>query len=206
MLNNLAIQYGTDKSSITHNYTKMYEQFMNQDRLEVLKVLEIGLGNGASARMWKDYFPNATIYVIENFGDENKNIWNGTTIHEDRIIIINGSQDDSNTWNKVPYNLDFVIDDGSHIPEHQITSVNLGFEKLKSGGVWFIEDTHCNFHRNYSDKDKLYPWLYDLIVQQQIPEITTEGDFYKIRNILQGLNKDIIAFHLYKSVIALEKA
>jgi hypothetical protein len=206
MLNNLAIQYGTDKSSITHNYTKMYEQFMNQDRLEVLKVLEIGLGNGASARMWKDYFPNATIYVIENFGDENKNIWNGTTIHEDRIIIINGSQDDFNTWNKVPYNLDFVIDDGSHIPEHQITSVNLGFEKLKSGGVWFIEDTHCNFHRNYSDKDKIYPWLYGLIVQQQIPEITTEGDFYKIRNILQGLNKDIIAFHLYKSVIALEKA
>lgn len=205
-LDELAIKYGTDKCSTNHNYTRMYEQFMETSRLQVSRILEIGLGNGASARMWKDYFPNALIYIIENFGEENKKIWNNAIINERNIYVIRGSQDDYKTWEEVPENLDFVIDDGSHVPEHQISSINLGFDKLKSGGVWFIEDTHCNFHTNYSYQDKLYPWLYDLIVKQQIPQITTEGDFYKIRHMLESLSKDILAFHLYKSIIALEKA
>jgi hypothetical protein len=42
--------------------------------------------------------------------------------------------------------LDFIIDDGSHHPEHQITSFIYLFEHgLKPGGIYIIEDIEMNY-------------------------------------------------------------
>ena len=42
--------------------------------------------------------------------------------------------------------LDFIIDDGSHHPMHQIVSFQYLFEKaLKPGGVYIIEDIEMNY-------------------------------------------------------------
>lgn len=191
-LKELAIKHHTDKH-YDHNYIPMYEEFMRGKRLSCTRILEIGLQYGASARMWREYFPGSDILFID--------INPVVTVYG--ITVIKGNQNDPAVWDQVPNELDFVIDDGSHIPNDVITSFNLGFHKLKNGGLWFIEDTHCNFHPNFSDKDVLYPWIFNILMEQQ--KNISCGDFYKTRETLTGSNRDILSVHFYKSVIVIEK-
>src|SRR3990172_4410475 len=63
-LSKLGIKYGTDKIG-KHNYLPVYYDLFKDRRNEVKKVLEIGTAEGASLFMWRDFFPNATIYGAE---------------------------------------------------------------------------------------------------------------------------------------------
>ncbi len=47
---------------------------------------------------------------------------------------------------KVPEMLDVIIDDGSHVTEHQILTAKTLFPYLKRGGVYIIEDVQLVHH------------------------------------------------------------
>src|ERR1700678_3450314 len=73
LLERLFTDYGTDKG--TWGYTPYYAEAMEARRFDVKKVLEIGICGyrdipnnvvGASLFVWRDYFPNAAIYGIDN--------------------------------------------------------------------------------------------------------------------------------------------
>src|SRR5258706_9813873 len=69
-LTRLAIKYGTDKWG-KHKYTPVYHQMFKNRRAGsdvdyVENVLEIGVGEGASLFMWRDYFFKAHIYGLDN--------------------------------------------------------------------------------------------------------------------------------------------
>ena len=75
-LDYLARKYGTDKRTNDpgtdlkyHGYTTVYENLLEDKRLEYREVLEIGVREGWSHKMWYDYFPNANIYGIDNMCD-----------------------------------------------------------------------------------------------------------------------------------------
>src|SRR5438552_12713312 len=68
VLDYLALKYDTDKSSRSHGYTTIYEQFLEPIRHNVSSMLEIGIGDGQSIKMWEEYFPNATIYGLDMNG------------------------------------------------------------------------------------------------------------------------------------------
>jgi hypothetical protein len=163
-LTELANYYGTDKGTIgptdewpAHNYTDLYEAYLERYRTLPITLLEIGLGvaggrwettmvcgrntGGASLKMWYDYLPNAHIY--------------GLDIHEchyldnDRVhtfVADQGSAADLDAFAERTKGLEFdiIIDDGSHRPDHQQTSLGHFFKRLRSGGLYFIEDLICN--------------------------------------------------------------
>ncbi|HQT68764.1 MAG TPA: hypothetical protein PLC74_14290, partial [Acetobacteraceae bacterium] len=56
-LDDIGMAHGTDKSSIYHNYLNFYEIFFKPFRQIELKILEIGVLNGASLKTWEQYFP-----------------------------------------------------------------------------------------------------------------------------------------------------
>jgi RHS repeat-associated protein len=60
-LDEIGLKFGTDKSSIYHNYLSFYERFFERYRDEPIKLLEIGVAGGASLAMWNEYFPQALI-------------------------------------------------------------------------------------------------------------------------------------------------
>ena len=64
-LNQIAIEQKTDKSSLVHNYCEKYELYFDKIRFENLKILEIGVQNGFSLKMWEKYFQNSLIYGID---------------------------------------------------------------------------------------------------------------------------------------------
>ncbi len=203
-LDELATKYGTDKQPSEHNYVSNYAKILKN--VDVNSMLEIGLGNGASARMWRDYFPNSKIFCMEFFGEENKNKWDGADGIIEGIDIVSGDSTKEESWNNIPYGLDFIIDDGSHFPGDQIKTFALGFSHLKTNGIYVIEDTHCGLEEKYGASTELYQWFINLVVDQQSPVANWGGNFYSIRHAIQGMAKDILSFHLYRSMMVFERA
>ncbi len=145
----LAYKYKTDKClKIRHDYTPIYYQFLKNKRLSVKKVLEMGVGFqetmpsisdyqvGASLRMWREFFPNAQIYGAD--------IDPRGMFKEDRIetFLCDQSKEDSlrSLIEKTGADIDVFIDDGSHISQHQITTIKTLMPLFKKDVFYAVED------------------------------------------------------------------
>jgi len=93
--------------------------------------------------MWKDYFPMGHIYGLE---------YNADPLREfkaERVKVFIGDQTDLNLLQRVceeagPF--DVIIDDASHIVEHQIISFEYLFKNgLRDGGLYIIEDLGTSY-------------------------------------------------------------
>lgn len=163
-LTEIANHYGTDKGTLGptndwqgHNYTDIYSAYLEGRRLESINLLEIGLGvtgdrwktyivrgrntGGASLKMWHDYFPNAMIFGVDI--NECSYLDNART---STFIVDQGDRQDLRRFLDATKDIEFdvIIDDGSHNPEHQQTTLDVLFCKLKPGGYYFIEDLLSN--------------------------------------------------------------
>ncbi len=137
LLSELAIKYGSDRHPESkHSYTPYYYGLFKDKRDSVRKVLEIGVGEGAGLRMWRDFFPNATIYGAE----QNPN----RIFKDERIETILCDQtsvtDLKELINQTGTDIDFVIDDGSHVPSDQILTCQTLMPYLKNNALYIIED------------------------------------------------------------------
>jgi hypothetical protein len=56
-LDGLGLKHKTDKASVLHNFLHFYEHFLAPMRLAPITLLEIGVYNGGSVKMWEEYFP-----------------------------------------------------------------------------------------------------------------------------------------------------
>lgn len=137
-LTKLAIKYGTDKWGSKHHYTPhYYKLFQNKaKRKRVKKVLEIGVGEGAGLRMFRDFFTNATIYGAEIdpkrvFGEERIAVALCDQAKKEDLIFL---------FTIIGLDIDLVIDDGSHKPEDQVFTCLSTLPRLKKGCIYVIED------------------------------------------------------------------
>src|SRR4051794_33216232 len=64
-LDEIGLLHGTDKASSGHGYLGHYERELSPLRDEAFTLMEIGGLNGASLRMWRDFFPHAQIVCLE---------------------------------------------------------------------------------------------------------------------------------------------
>jgi hypothetical protein len=159
MLKNLAMKYGSDKHNHNHtfngvSYPDVYESYFHPIREEKLNVLEIGVLNGSSLNMWKEYFPNSNIFGL----DINPKC---KMYESDRVTIKIGSQDDIDFLSKEFKDVifDIIIDDGSHVNTHIIKTFNyLYHNKLKSGGIYSIEDLECSYCKLQTDFNVYDQW------------------------------------------------
>jgi hypothetical protein len=139
-LDALGILYGTDKSSLRHNFLVHYERQLSSLRDKSFNLIEIGVYNGASLYMWQAFFRNATIIGID--------IATIAARHaRERIKIEIGSQGDEEFLLAVSkkYPPHVIIDDGSHKSDHQIFTFERLFPAVESGGCYFVEDvSHLN--------------------------------------------------------------
>lgn len=134
----LAFKYGSDKCPKLgkHTYTEYYYGLFRNKKKTVKKVLEIGIGQGASLYMWQDFFSNAKIYGAD-YRDN-------SLINQGRIESILCDQRRKEHLikliEKTGSDIDLVIDDGSRRPRDQVfTCLNL-MPLLKRGATYVIED------------------------------------------------------------------
>jgi hypothetical protein len=130
----LALRHRTDKF-IRHYYTPIY--FLEIPKpLKVKRVLEIGILQGHSLRMWRDFFPFAMIVGIDK---DPATMITG----EDRIVTYVGDQakpDEIASLIKGVGPFDLIVDDGSHLPELQALTARTLLPFLAPDGLYSIED------------------------------------------------------------------
>jgi demethylmacrocin O-methyltransferase len=145
----IAKNYGIDKGvhHECHLYTEIYEEYMSDFLSKIPVIIEIGVNDprfpGGCLQFWDKVFDNMEYYGFEltNCGHLSYN--------QSKIKIFQGDQNNEHDLRKFKdtFNLnnrvDFIIDDGSHIKEHIITSFKELYPCLVQGGVYFIEDLHA---------------------------------------------------------------
>lgn len=128
------------------HYFEVYHTFFQKYVGTNVKILEIGVFKGGSMQMWRDYFGEKAVIVGIDIDEKCK------VFEEDNIKICIGSQGDKAFLTEVSENwgpFDIVLDDGSHMMEHQIITFETLFPLLKEGGVFVCEDCHTSYMSSY---------------------------------------------------------
>ncbi len=122
---------GSGDKGTAHSYIDVYNKKINQPQCSLL---EIGIYEGLSLLMWKDYLPNANIFGVD--------ITDQFIMHDlsSCNVIIDDATSIGFSHRFDDHSLDYIIDDGSHSLLDQLNSLAYLFQKLKSGGIYFIED------------------------------------------------------------------
>lgn len=160
-LDELAIQYHTDKSSLEHDYCRHYQTLFG-DPDQWRSVLEFGVENGNSLRMWYDYAINAHIIGV----DSDPKVAS-LDFRSQKISLFIGKQQDNKFLQEWvipfgPFNL--IIDDASHRPADQIITWNIMWPYVAPGGFYSIEDLQTSFIPEYTNgHPPIYMWLAEKI-------------------------------------------
>lgn len=135
LLEELGRKHGPSK--LTGDYLRRYAPLLDPVRTSITNLLEIGIEQGASLRMWQEYLPNAIIHGVD--------IDPRTKIHEDdriRVSIADSTHPEQvkRLVDTISGSIQVIIDDGSHHPFDQIATFKNLFPFLQSGGYYFVED------------------------------------------------------------------
>lgn len=134
-LTELNKKFNTDKGGKHCYLEKYYQNKFDPIRETAKKILEIGVYEGASVRLWREYFSHADIYALEKLS-KRAGMFNG----EPRIHLVIGDSTDKKSYIQIPHDMDIIIDDGSHRPEDQFATFQQSYPNLAVNGLYIIED------------------------------------------------------------------
>jgi hypothetical protein len=176
-----------------HNYVELYEKYFSHLRYERIMILEIGMGNyptnGFGLQMWLEYFPNATVHVIDNNA---RNFTCDFTYDSSRVHFFCLDQGDTAGLaafvrnSKVKY--DIIVDDGSHIPSHQVETYKQFFPLVTNPGIYVVEDLFTSSKEN---RPNFYTFLQDELQRLQSGSLLESGT---------EKNEDLQSIHCYRSI------
>ncbi len=140
-LTELCKKHPSDKCPFHHNYVVIYEMLFSPLRRRDIRLLEIGVLDGDSMRLWEAYFPSAQIFGLDIASK---------TQHDSRrvktLVADQGKREDlTKAIAATGGNFDVVLDDGGHTMAQQQISFGTLFPAIKSGALYIIEDIHSSF-------------------------------------------------------------
>jgi len=183
-----------------HHYFEIYDRHFKKFRGKEIVVVEVGVFQGGSLQMWKNYFgPKAKIYGI----DINPRV---AELKEENIEIIIGSQSDRNFLRKTKSELpdiDILIDDGGHKMKQQIFTFEELFGKIKPDGVYVCEDLATSYQLGYGGGYK----RMGSFIEYTKNLIDKLNAFHSEQKSLQvdGLTTSMDSIHYYDNVVVIEK-
>jgi len=133
------------------HYFEVYDRHFSRFRGTAVHMMEIGVYQGGSLQMWKDYFgPKATIYGVD-VDPRCKDF------EEDRIKILIGDQEDRRFLRSIKESvpqLDILLDDGGHTMKQQIHTFEELFGHIDPQGVYLCEDMHTSYRTSWGGRYK----------------------------------------------------
>ena len=140
---------------LKHNhFYELYSNHLCHLQREPIKLLEIGVYNGGSLYMWKQFFDKVEKIVGIDIDPYCKR-WQD---RDENIFVEIGDQSDTEFLKHIndeygPF--DIIIDDGGHENFQTIASFNTLFPLLNDEGIYVVEDTYHSYWPDYScDRDK----------------------------------------------------
>ncbi|HVZ46676.1 MAG TPA: class I SAM-dependent methyltransferase [Ramlibacter sp.] len=139
-LTDIADHYKTDKGSIKHRYTLVYEQYFEGMRGAPIDLMEIGVACGSSLKTWAKYFSRSRVVGVD-IRDACKSLCKGWPQIE--IMIADATALDTQRM------FDVIIDDGSHVSLDIVQAFAHLWPRVKPGGYYVIEDLRCTHDAHY---------------------------------------------------------
>lgn len=142
-LTDIADELQLDQGSQKHRFTELYHMLLQPRRLKAMNMVLLGMGGAEAAAkgfsptlpMWLKYLTKAQITAIDEHSYAKVKDPRVTKVKcdfESRAAVAKAT--------KKSGELDLVLDDCSHLSHHQQHSFVELFPKLKSGGLYLIED------------------------------------------------------------------
>jgi len=171
-LHNLLMEHGSDKEW-HHGYSRYFAPVLEPLRDQNIRFVEIGVETGASMAAWLKYFSNPEhIYGIgydtgdglNNWQEEGVSKCSGPSIssHITSCSLFKGDQGNQDFLSffkeTTGGNFHVVIDDGSHLPSHQLISFESLWPSVVTGGLYIVEDVETSYWKKEAE---LYGYKYD---------------------------------------------
>jgi len=176
----------TDKNT-THSYLPLYQQLLISKKETAKNVLEVGIQNGGSIKLWSDFFKNATVYGVDIMNIDE--VWQEIKDKENIILYTSTDAYDRDIFNNNFLNknikFDFMLDDGPHTLESMIQFINLYSQIMTNEGILIIEDVQS------------LDWI-DILKNEVPDDLKRFIKIYDLRHI-KGRDDDIV-FTIDKSV------
>jgi cephalosporin hydroxylase len=131
----------TDKNTV-HSYLGLYQKIMINKKDTVQNVLEIGIAEGGSIKMWSEFFTNAVIHGLDIIHMDN--VWSEIK-NNNKIVLYTSTDAYDETFFKTEFlnenkRFDVMIDDGPHTLESMLKFIRLYSKLMTDDGILIIED------------------------------------------------------------------
>ena len=183
-----------------NHYFDIYERHFNKFRNKEVVILEIGVSQGGSLQMWKEYFGNKTKIFGIDMDPRCKEL------EEENIEIFIGSQSDRKflrqVKNSIPQ-IDILIDDGGHTMKQQIVTYEELFSHVKDEGTYLCEDLHTSYWLKWGGGYK----RRGTFIEYSKNFIDYLNAFHSQQKSLKvnSFTKSVNSIHYYDSIIVIEK-
>lgn len=180
----------TDKNTV-HTYLPLYDELLLSRKETAKNVLEVGIHQGGSIKMWHDYFTNAVVCGLDTM--TLIDVW--PELRNKERIVLHTSTDAYNVdlfrANFLDKNIrfDMVLDDGPHSLESMVQFIQLYSQILADDGILIIEDVQS------------WDWIDTL--KNVVPEHLKP--FVKTFDLRANINRyDDIVFVIDKKAVVVE--
>ena len=181
--------------SLKHSaYFQVYEELLSQYRNKKITFVEVGVLNGGSLFMWRDFFgPEARIIGVD-FNPLAKR-W-----EEDGFEIFIGSQSSPDFWRDFFSSIgmvDVLLDDGGHTNEQQIVTTHQSIPFIKDGGLLIVEDVHSSYFKDFGNPSK-----YSFINYAKLFIDGINARFPGVEVVKNMFGDAVYSAHFYDSIVA----
>lgn len=126
------------------SYLLVYDRWFAIYQNLPINLLEVGVQNGGSLKVWSKYFSQANCIVGCDINpDCAKLIYDDARVH----LVLGDINSISTRQNilKHAHLYDIIIDDGSHKSPDIIKTFKYFYSRLAPGGIYVVEDLHCSY-------------------------------------------------------------
>jgi hypothetical protein len=127
-------------------YERVFERFIGKG----ITFVEVGVLDGGSLFMWRDYFQNARVIGIDFNPAVEK--WRA---HGFEIFV--GDQSSPAFWDNFYRQvgpIDVLLDDGGHTNYQQIVTADYAVRNVRDGGVLLVEDIHSSYMKSFGNPSR----------------------------------------------------
>ena len=173
--------FDCDKSSLVHGYDKFYSNELKKFKDLDISIIEFGIHYGASQAAFSKYFVNSKIIGVD------KNPYYKKFYSKNiRSLFCDVSDNHSLMLlkNYIKHKVEIIIDDASHIPDHQLKTFIEMFDLLKNKGIYIIEelDIYESFTEAYNKNSNnnqliLRNFLYQIKNEKNLSDVKFTKNF-----------------------------
>ena len=183
-------------------YFDSYDHFFRPYKDKKITFIEIGVKDGGSLFMWRNYFGSKARIIGIDLNPKAKK-W-----EKEGFEIFIGNQSDKDFWSSFfqeVSEIDIALDDGGHTYSQQIITTECILPHIKDEGLLVIEDTHTSYMDGFGDKN----FSFMEYVKEHIDKINMRfGKFSKEKSERRFWSIEVVesmvAFKIKKEATALK--